>query len=212
MLFKRSFLALVLLLSILDKPSAQVNVQTGSAVFSIPMLNWQDDKGRLKTVVALNYTSGNGLKVNDMPSNVGQGWEFSGPAASSPGCRVGEPDDQPRYDGTPSVLAGPRVRMAPMEISGPDNDITKYPAGYLYATIPPAQGCPTALTRYPTYGGQNVLYSQHDLTGEDKQQDYFSFSFNGKSGVFILDPVGGDHGVRAGGYKNADHLPARPPL
>jgi hypothetical protein len=193
MFCKRPLIALALLLTLLDKPSAQVNLQTGSAVFSLPMFNWKDDKGRLSSVVALNYTSGNGLKVNDMASNVGQGWSLVAGGVITR-LQVGEPDDQPRYDGTPT-LYGTTGKNGTNGDIGPDNDITKYPAGYLYATIPASQGCPTALDRYPTYGGQNVLYANHDLTGEDKQQDYFAFQFNGKSGVFILDQVGGDHGV-----------------
>src|SRR6185437_3306770 len=34
-----------------------------------------------------------------------------------------------------------------------------------------------------------------------KQQDYFTFTFNGKSGMFILDANGGDHGVALGDSK-----------
>lgn len=149
----------------------QVTLQSGSAVFSLPMFNWQDDKSRLTSIVALNYNSGNGLKVNDVASNVGQGWSLvTGGVISR--MQVGEPDDQPKYDG-----------------NGTPEDITKYPAGYLYATIPAENGCPNALTKYPIYHNMNQLYAQHNLTGEDRQLDYFTFQFNGKTGMFILDTL-----------------------
>ena len=188
MSLKKLFAALVLLFSFLAKPFAQVSLQTGSAVFSLSMFKWQDDKSRLNSVVSLNYNSGNGLKVNDMASNVGQGWNLAAGGVVTR-MQIGEPDDQPAYSGTPQYG------------NGSDQDVTKYPAGYLYHSINPTTGCPKALTRYPTYGGQNVLYAQHNLTGEDKQKDYFTFQFNGKSGLFILDTANGDHGVLLGDSK-----------
>src|SRR5882724_6698287 len=163
----------------------QVSVQTGSAVFSLPMFNWQDDKSRLNAVVALNYNSGNGLRVNDVASNVGQGWNLIA-GGSITRMQVGEPDDQPAFAGIGNHS---------------DQDITKYPAGFLYALTPPAQGCPLALAKYPIYGSMNTLYTQHNTTAEDKQLDYFSFQFNGKSGMFVLDGQDGDIGVPLGDTK-----------
>jgi Family of unknown function (DUF5977) len=188
MFLKRLFIAIALLLSLLQRPFAQVNLQTGSAVFNLPIFNWQDDKSRLASVVALNYSSGSGLKVNDIASNVGQGWGLVAGGVITR-MQAGEPDDQPGYAGTPQYG------------NGSDQDITKYPPGYLYDTINPARGCPNALTKYPTYGGKNVLYAQHNIVAADKQQDYFAFQFNGKSGMFILDTSGGDHGVLLGDSK-----------
>jgi|GEM_PF-594772 len=176
MFLKRLSIAILLLFSLQQKPFAQVNLQTGSAVFSLPMFQWQDDKSRLASTVAISYNSGSGLKANDIPSNIGQGWSLVAGGVITR-MQVGEPDDQPAYG------------------SSSDQDITKYPAGYLYKQANPSTGCPTNLTRYPTYGGQNVLYAPHNEIAEDKQQDYFAFTFNGKSGMFILDANGGDHGV-----------------
>src|ERR1700733_5034584 len=109
--------------------SAQINLQTGSAVYTLPMFNWQDDKSRLTSMVALSYTSGNGLKVNDVASNVGQGWNLSAGGVIAR-MQVGEPDDQREYH------TGSTEK---------DDDLTKYPAGYLYDTINPALGCPRSL-------------------------------------------------------------------
>jgi len=73
MLKKRIIFLSALLSFIFFSSVAQVNLQTGSATFSLPMFSWQDDKSRLNSIVALSYNSGNGLKVNDVASNVGQG-------------------------------------------------------------------------------------------------------------------------------------------
>lgn len=147
---------------------AQVNLQTGSATFSLPMFNWQDDKGRLKSVVAINYSSGGGLKVNDVASNVGQGWNLVAGGVITR-LQEGEPDDQQAH--------------------GSDNniqDLSKYPAGLMYSNVSGAVGCPGALTTYPIFKGMNQLYTQRNATAIDRQQDVFSFEFNGKSGMFAI--------------------------
>ena len=101
-----------------SESSAQVNLQTGSATFSLPMFNWQDDKSRLNAVVALNYTSGNGLRVDEVASNVGQGWNLIAGGVITR-MQIGEPDDQKPY-------LPPGAEIV--------EDETKYPAGYLYNT------------------------------------------------------------------------------
>lgn len=166
---------------------AQVNLQTGSATFSLPMFNWQDTKSRLNTVVALSYSSGSGLKVNEVASNVGQGWNLVAGGVITR-MQVGEPDDQKGFDGNST-----------------EKDIRKYPNGYLYTlntNMPPGKGCPEALTKYPIYGGANQVYKQHNSVAADRQVDYFSFQFNGKAGMFVLSTAGGvDHGVMLGDTK-----------
>lgn len=170
----------------LNKSISQVNLQTGSATFSIPMFNWQDNKSRLNSVVALSYSSGNGLKVNDVASNVGQGWSLVAGGVITR-MQVGESDDQMAHG-----LAT-------------ESDLSKFPNGYLYATEPPIKGCPEALTKYPLYESKNKLYANHNKVTEDRQLDYFTFQFNGKAGMFILDPFnlenGEDHAISLGDSK-----------
>lgn len=185
MLSKKTILFSFLTLFSFLKDHAQVSLQNGAAVFSLPMFNWQDDKSRLVSVVALSYNSGNGVKVNDVASNVGQGWNLSAGGVIAR-MQVGEPDDQPEYHvGTTET----------------DDDLTKYPAGFLYHTIDPALGCPNSMIKYPIYKDKNQLYAPHNLEREDKQLDRFSFQFNGKAGMFILDTTGGDHGIPLGDTK-----------
>ncbi len=169
MTVSRFFYLNVFLLLLVSVTKAQVSLQTGSANFSIPMFEWKDDKSRLFCPVTLFYSSGTGLNVNQPASNIGQGWNMLAGGVVSR-IQVGEPDDQQAYNAT-----------------GSPHDIRKYPAGYLYASEQPQKGCPDALTRYPVFPAQNMMYKVHNVVAEDKQPDYFSFQFNGKSGMFVLD-------------------------
>jgi Family of unknown function (DUF5977) len=189
MLQRKVVLVGVLFFCVLNGPLAsfaQVTLQTGSAVFSLPIFNWQDDKSRLTSGIALNYSSGNGLKVDDIASNEGTGWSLTAGGVISR-IQVDVPDDQPAYIG-----ANPNNN---------DQDLTKYPAGYLYDTVPITRGCPEWLAKYPTYGSKNELYSQHNIVAGDRELDRFVFQFNGKSGEFVIDTAGGWHGVTLGDSK-----------
>ncbi|MBX2922896.1 MAG: hypothetical protein KF746_11930 [Chitinophagaceae bacterium] len=167
----RRLIPVCILILFIAKTYAQVNLQSGSATFTLPMFNWKDDKSRLYTAISLNYNSGNGLKVTDVASSVGQGWNLVA-GGSIVRMQVGEPDDQHSYG-----AASP-------------SDRTKFPDGFLYGQIPVFQGCPGASLKYPIYSSRNQIYTQHNAISEDKQADYFSFRFNGKAGMFILDTTG----------------------
>ncbi len=142
-IFRAQILLLFFFSSIVRVDSySQVNLQTGSATFSLPMFNWQDNKSSLNTVVALSYNSGSGLKVSEVASNVGQGWNLVAGGVITR-MQLGEPDDQVAYNG-----------------NGTEKDVRKYPPGILYAIVPAEDGCPIGLTTYPIYGSKNQLYTQ----------------------------------------------------
>lgn len=166
---KRSIFYLAIFLFFSFKFYGQVNLQSGSATFSLPIFNWQDQYSRLNSFIALSYNSGNGLRVNDVASNVGQGWSMVAGGVITR-MQVGLPDDQ---------VTNP----------GSVDDIRKYPPGILYATEPAYKGCPLALTQYPLYRNKNQKYSERNIIGEDKELDYFAYQFNGKAGIFVLDPT-----------------------
>jgi hypothetical protein len=163
--YKSCICCLLLLLSL--PMAAQVNIQSGSAVFSLPMFQWQDDRSRLTTAVSLSYSSGTGLKVNDIPSNAGQGWTIMAGGIISR-IQAGEPDDQKPRDGG-------------------IHDINKYPAGYLYNNQDMSAGCPKAMARYPIFGTSNIVYKQHNSVAADRELDFFSFQFGSVGGVFVLN-------------------------
>jgi hypothetical protein len=161
---------LILLATLGYKPTkAQVNLQTGSASYNIPIFNWQDTKSRLNLNVALNYNSGNGLKVDEIASNVGTGWNLLAGGVISR-MQVGQPDDQKPKEGL-------------------YNDFTKYPPGYLYNPRAGNNECPKGLTRYPVFAKEitDVKYKQHNAVLADRELDYFVFRFNGREGQFILN-------------------------
>jgi hypothetical protein len=166
----------ILLIILSGELSAQVNLQSGSATYNVPVFSWQDSRSRLNGIVALNYSSGSGLKTTDVAGNVGQGWNLLAGGVISR-LQVGEPDDQ-----------------KPNEGSG-INDIQRYPPGFLYNTIGTDAGCPKALARFPIYGSKNVLYKQPNGVVADRELDYFMFQFNGKAGTFVVsrDMEGGKH-------------------
>ena len=112
---KKAFISVLLFLLTLPKTIGQVVPQSGTASFSLPIFNWQDNKSRLKAFVALAYNSGNGIKVNELASSVGQGWSLlQGGVVTR--IQVGLPDDQKAYSST-----------SPESIK----DLKKYPNGRL---------------------------------------------------------------------------------
>jgi hypothetical protein len=130
---------LILLFTILSsiRSFSQVNLPTGSATFSLPMFSWQDDKSRLNSIIELDYNSGTGLKVNDVASDAGEGWNLlQGGVVSR--IQVGEPDDQKEY-----------ISVEPEQVE----DLKKYPDGFLYTPDIWTQspGCATSLTKYPLF-------------------------------------------------------------
>ncbi len=161
---RKLFLISFVLLSLIS--SSQVNLQTGSATFSLPMFNWQDDRSRLNAVVALNYNSGNGLRVNDIATSVGTGWNLVAGGVITR-VQAGEPDDQKAFEG-----------------DGTLEDERRYPNGILYNTEPFA--CPKNLIWYPIFRGQNNIYKPFNKATADRELDQFTFTFNGVSGTFFL--------------------------
>lgn len=161
----RYILLCLLQCTLFNQGMAQVNLQTGSALYNIPIFNWKDQKSRLTANLSINYNSGNGLKTNEVASNIGQGWNIVAGGVITR-TQIGEPDDQK-----------PRAT----------NDITRYPPGYLYNTVSPEAGAPVALTRYPIYNQRNQLYKQRNDVAADRELDHFNFQFNGRSGIFVLN-------------------------
>lgn len=172
---KKLFFLLLCACELIGRSNGQVSHQTGSAQLGIPIFEWADKRSRLNSFVSLSYNSGNGLKVGEVASNIGQGWDLMA-GGSITRLQAGEPDDQKPRDGAVE-------------------DETKYPAGYLYHNIDPLEGCPGALTRYPLFRDKNHIYKQHNSVAADLELDQFVFNCNGKTGIFVLGRNYGDVGV-----------------
>ena len=163
---------------------AQVNLQTGSAEYKVSIFDWKDSKSNLSLAISLNYNSGNGLKVDEIASNIGQGWNLMAGGAIFR-TQVGQPDDQKPREGT-------------------NNDLSKYPAGYLYSTNNPVNGIPERAVHYPIYENSNQRYRPANEVADDKEIDRFTFYFNGRSGSFILNKgigTSSDFGITIGDSK-----------
>jgi hypothetical protein len=55
---------------------ADVNLYTGRFNYQLPLYNIEI--GEFQYPIALNYVGGNGIKINEIASNVGLGWSFNG--------------------------------------------------------------------------------------------------------------------------------------
>lgn len=155
---------------------AQVNMQTGVAEQSFPLINYMDGKAGLTFSVGLAYSSGNGLLVNDIASDVGTGWNID---AGGVIMRVqnGEPDDQPQRN----------IGYYWSETDNQNwvNEILKnYPNGYMYNSNV-GKGCNVGLNYYPSFKKQSV-YKELNVVAGDTEQDKFIFRMNGRSGVFVI--------------------------
>ncbi len=148
---------------------AQVNIQTGAAEQSFPLINYADSKSGLTLGISANYSSGNGLIVNSLASNLGTGWTLDAGGMITR-IQKGQPDDQPEYNN--GHMYG-------------DEALKRYAAGYLYNSGI-GQGCPKNSEVYPVFKDENIVYKTKNSVAADLQQDVFVFSMNGRGGSFII--------------------------
>lgn len=178
---KRTFhLVLLLFLSICSK--SQVNLQTGESVFSFPLYSYSDAANRLQLPIGLQYRSGGGIKTNYIASNVGTGWMLSVGGEISRTV-VGHPDDQ-KYV---SSVSPDNYLLHPQKITTSYFPYKFYPDGYLYSEY----SADDNLTNYSTYTpiiGRTTLeeVGKSKYDDADRQQDIFHYSFNGRSGSFVI--------------------------
>jgi hypothetical protein len=203
------FSAVFLLVS---KLLSQVNVQGGSAQYDIPVFNFADGKSGLSHRVSISYTSGNGLKVNDLPSGVGQGWQLvCGGAVVRK--QNGEPDDQNSTAAFPVVIYN-NTRVFNHDIAVwtdnyqsfavPGDCYSRnyvenyYPNGYIYSEFPldiqqqaPWGATPKELSFLPRFkDNMDKRYKLSKRALADRQQDIFIFYVNGLSGEFVIGKDG----------------------
>lgn len=195
----------LLFLTLPFKIFGQVNLQTGSIAVSIPIFDCKDEKNNLSTSIQLFYSGGNGIKVNEVASDVGLGWKLN-VGGMIIRKQIGEPDDQKRTNG---------FNYTPWQdyqdqVSGwtyPDDnniytlkDLCKkvYGDGYLYTAVNPETSIPSSLAYVPQYeklpngvrlSSERQFKAPLDILA-DKEADIFSFSFNGRSGSFIFGKDG----------------------
>ncbi|GGA82743.1 hypothetical protein GCM10011511_02200 [Puia dinghuensis] len=161
-----------------------MNLQTGAAQVSIPLYSYSDPGNRLGLTSSLAYVDGNGMKVSEMASQVGTGWQLDC-GGTITRVQHGEPDDQKQkgyYNYNTDYL---------------DYMLSYYPNGYMYSEYSPSDniddgGGYSTYKQYLPYiitGTGNVTKSTYRMPPQylaDREQDVFAFTFNGRSGEFII--------------------------
>ncbi|MBO9565289.1 MAG: hypothetical protein J7621_21110, partial [Niastella sp.] len=175
---KKLALSLAILYSSLV--NAQVNLQTGAAEANIPLFEYTDAKSRIGTGISMFYNAGNGLKVNELASNVGTGWSLQ-MAGSITRMQEGEADDQ---FGHPSMYLDKYI-LPTEDRPFPTQSYLEwfYPHGYLYTTVPASTPIPNHASLNASFSGFQAAYKANF---EDREQDIFIFQFNGRSGKFVI--------------------------
>lgn len=159
-------LLLIFLISL--NASAQVDLPTGRATFTLPLFSYSDGN-RLNFNMALNYTGGGGLQVNQIPSTVGLGWDLLAGGVIFRRT-IGEPDDQ---------------------VSGTYDGI-KYGEG----TLTPDPGWLDPISKRAGFiplvsriENDNSYQPDFEVL-RDFQQDIFEFQFGGRTGRFMISDNG----------------------
>lgn len=162
---------------------AQVTLQTGSAEASFPIYNYEDKVNRIGSGISINYVGGNGIKVNDYGQYIGVGWDlnFGGEIVR---IQHGEPDDQKQE----ALFSYPNTVT-----SGTYSDYVNnyFPNGYLYSEFDPSLLVNNGGGYIPLLRPvQGAKYKQNPEYLADREQDEFGFTFNGRTGRFIIGKNG----------------------
>jgi hypothetical protein len=155
---------------------AQVNLQTGAAQTNIPLYNYGDADNRLSVNISLAYIAGNGLKVSETPSSVGAGWMLDC-GGFIQRIQAGEPDDQKQYE-TPGTYGSYNYTH------------NYYPDGYLHTVYPSTSLVRNEAANTRLFPIPDVHTKAQPEFLADREQDMFYFSFNGRSGYFVISKPG----------------------
>lgn len=136
---------------------AQVKLQTGSAELSIPVYSFSDNISRLSLNISLDYSSGNGILVDNISGPIGTGWSLNG---------------------IPMIIRKQREL--------PDDQIelgTAFTIGTAYVGL---RGCPKALNYYPMSEQDNCEYEDPKVVTRDKMYDEFTLLLGNRTITFYL--------------------------
>ena len=172
---------LLILISVMYSATsvAQIDLQTGSAQYSIPVFNYTDPKSGLSHAVAINYNSGQGIKVNQLSSNIGLGWSLMAGGEIIRIQRGSAPDDQYNPDATVNGLTNAQAEYMIYNQDNPTLYKAFYPNGYLYKKYD-INYLPKQIAFQPRFGdNEDNSYKSAPMAGEDAEQDIFMVNING---------------------------------
>ncbi|MEX6690314.1 hypothetical protein QTN47_22580 [Danxiaibacter flavus] len=164
---------------------AQVNIQTGSAEYTIPVFSHIDPKSGLSHDVTISYSSGQGIKVNQIASNIGLGWSLS---CGGEIIRVqhGEPDDQYNPEDIVRNLSDADAEKFIYEQTNPTLYSKFYPNGFLYKKYD-INYLPKQIAFQPRFGNdEKNNYKMGPKPSEDTQQDVFILNIGGLVKEFVI--------------------------
>ncbi len=176
----RNTLALLFVLALATSTHAQVNLQTGSVDYSLPIFSYSDAKSGLSSAVTVNYYSGGGIRAGELASNIGLGWALNA-GGSIERIQNGEPDDQ--YNPVNYGLSSDQQIIKREVWAACDN---YYPDGFLYTTFS-INDIPRQLAIQSRFtSGQTKDYKQSPMALADREQDVFSCNLNGRIVSFVI--------------------------
>lgn len=161
---------------------SQVNLQNGAAQFNLPLYSFKDPVNRLETNITLNYVSGNGLKVSELPSSVGAGWSINC-GGMIQRIQAGERDDQKNND---NYIYPPNISNLQEELAYYDWVRQYFPNGYIYSEFPASDLTTNGASVTPLIPSNCYLFKPRQKYQADKEQDLFMFNFEGRHGLFII--------------------------
>ncbi len=173
----------------------QVELNSGAATFTLPIFDFSDPKSSLKSKVQLAYSSGNGLKINDVASDAGLGWHLEA-GGSIQRLINGEPDDQNSTSLFPPYTYS-FVGNGDMILWDQNEKTNYFPNGYMYSehkvyfdangsyedivSVPQDMGC------IPTFApGMDRNYKTSRRSQADREQDIFIYNAGETGGSFYI--------------------------
>lgn len=182
---KIAFVLIAWLIQVPFKLIGQVHLQSGAAQMSIPFFQYEDPANRLLLKGTLMYTGGNGLKVNDVASAIGTGWSLDATGVITR-IQNGEPDDQKQNGSFPFPYTNST------NLADWTNYVNNYyPNGYLYSEFNTGQPVDNGGAYTPLYPPNYTAgYRQLPIYLADREQDQFSYSFNGRQEDFVIGKNG----------------------
>lgn len=180
---------LLLIIFWISKTEAQVNLQTGASQISLPLFSYSD-KDNLNCNISLNYIDGNGLKVNEVASYVGTGWNIQFGGAITREQR-GLPDDQKRSSDFQNPLPSNLIMTF-------DEYYNKYfPNGYLFSAYSPVDNISNEggyIKMYDRNYNQGSSYydniPQKESIAADREQDIFHLDYSRGTAEFVIGKNG----------------------
>ncbi|RXK85894.1 hypothetical protein [Filimonas effusa] len=173
------------------KVFSQVNHVSGSAAYTLPVFNYADKRSGLSHNVSIDYSSDGGLRVQEVASAVGTGWNIIASGVIER-MQLGEPDDQ--YNPVNYGFAADK-QIIKRELNRWEDFDEYYSNGYMYAQYA-LNADARSLAVFPRFRGSHTKdYKMSPIGATDREQDIFMCNLNGRIVRFLIGKNGSDFPV-----------------